>query len=300
MKLYKYIFRSPLRGSIYCEELYSDTDGRQELDTYDMARLYVHDSRLADFLEKNSEDVTAYAPENIRNLVDTIELGDYGTVAGNMFLMSHVRSKKELTEDEQSIIRDFITGQLSDGWGESLEQEPWRHDNVELRKPYYDVDYCGWEEDEYRLHGYFHVHPWNSENFYIELHSLDIEEVADPEPRVYHSYCEPQDDGGYKVTTIYEFDDPTRAAECIRNSGAIFCEDFVCRLEGFDDCGVEKLYHIVVVYEGMGTRFKDVLGTINKGDGVCTVFCYNSETGNIGLSKYEHDMMMYLDHLIDK
>lgn len=300
MKLYKYTFRSPLSGSIYCEELYSDTDGRQELDYTDMAKIYVCDSRLADFLEKNREEVTDYTPENIRNLIHKIELGDYGTVAGAMFLMSHVWSKKELTEDEQSIIREFITGQLSDGWGESVEQKHWRHDWVDTGKPHFDLDYCEWEDDEERMSAYFYVQPWNYEDFYIELHSSDIEEVADPEPRVYHSCCEAQEDGGYKVTTIYEFDDPTIAAECIRNSGAIFSENFVCRLEMFDDCGVEKSYHIVIVYEGMETRFKDVLGTINKLDGQGNVFCYNPETDDIGLSRYSNDRMMYIDHLMDK
>ena len=181
MKIYKYTFRSPLLGSIECEELFSNDDGRRELNAIDMAWLVSADDRLSTFLQKNEEDLTEYIPEDKPHL-RKIVVGDYGVIEGKLHLLSHLWANEELTEAQMEEVMDYLTGQFSDGWGEGLEQREWREDTVRYETPTFDTTLGEWDEESNYATAYFYVHPWSRYNFSIALHDFGVEEVEDPQP----------------------------------------------------------------------------------------------------------------------
>jgi hypothetical protein len=183
VKIYKYTFRSTVTGSIVCDELFPE-DGRRDLDSIDMAWLSTADSQLSEFLDSNKEELTEYLPEYFKDRIIKIEVGDYGVVEGKLHLMSHVWANKELTDQEAAEVMDYLTGQFSDGWGESLEQIQWRQDEVRYDRPYFDTQEGEWDEDTEYATAYFHVHPWNAYTFNITIHDMEVEEVDDPQPDV--------------------------------------------------------------------------------------------------------------------
>lgn len=177
MKLMKYTFRTPLFGSIQAEELLSDTDGRIELSPEQMCRLYDQNEELLMFLTENSDDLASCVPEELQYVVLRAEFGDCAMISGKMYLRTHIWTAEDV--DETVIIRltDWITGQMSDGWGEGLEQREWR--NERIRKPvmYFDECSCEFEEDYEDCWVSYYVHPWNSHEF--EMYLEDAEEVEE-------------------------------------------------------------------------------------------------------------------------
>ena len=45
-------------------------------------------------------------------------------VEGELYGVLKCRITEPLTDEETSILKDYWTGQMSDGWGESFEQQP--------------------------------------------------------------------------------------------------------------------------------------------------------------------------------
>lgn len=68
-----------------------------------------------------------------------------------------VRLTKPLDEAELNDLKDYITGQYSDGWGESFEQHEIQSDGKEI-----------------------YVHFWNSENYYIKT-GEEMEQMREPD-----------------------------------------------------------------------------------------------------------------------
>ena len=176
MKLMKYTFRTPLFGSIECEELLSDTDGRIELSPEQMARMYVHHGQeLMMFLTENSDNLVHCLPEELENVVLCAEFGDFAILGGKMWLRTYIYTEGELTATGRTNIQDWICGQMSDGWGEGLEQRAWKDDTVSKVVMYFDDNSLEFEEDHVYCDVSYYVHPWSSEEFYIYLD--DCEEV---------------------------------------------------------------------------------------------------------------------------
>lgn len=178
MKLMKYTFRTPLFGSIDAEELLSDTSGRIELSPEQMCRMYDKEPELLLFLSENAEDLAPCAPEELEGVVLRAEFGECAMLGGKMYLLTHVWVDGNLTESGIETVKDWISGQMSDGWGEGLEQRAWKEECVSKSVAYFDDDSLEFDEDHEYCQVYYYVHPWNSE-FYIDLDDYEsVEEDA--------------------------------------------------------------------------------------------------------------------------
>lgn len=181
MKTTHFRFRTPCYGRIYGDSVFEGTPYEsegQEIDAAAMARLYEWHPQLSQFLKRNKEEMTQYIDSENKPLEDVVrlELGDYGVFDGRFCLVHHVWIKgqiDEISEEEIHAVEEYIMGQLSDGWGEGLEQREWMNHYVEWSHPYFDTSSAEFEEEEFRDNVSYYLVPWNSE---VEITQLDSEE----------------------------------------------------------------------------------------------------------------------------
>lgn len=174
-------FRTPCYGRIYGDSVFEGTayeSKGQEIGATAMANLYERYSQLSQFLERNKEEMTQYIDSENKPLEDVVrlELGDYGVFNGQFCLVHHVWIKgqpDEISKEELRAVEEYIMGQLSDGWGEGLEQREWLNHYVEWSHPYFDTASAQFEEEDFRDNVSYYLVPWNSE---MEITQLDSEE----------------------------------------------------------------------------------------------------------------------------
>ena len=174
-------FKTPCHGRIYGDSVFEGTpyeNEGQEINATVMARLYESHPELSEFLERNKEEMTQYIDSENKPLEDVVrlELGDYGVFNSQFCLVHHVWIKgqiDEISEEEIHAVEEYIMGQLSDGWGEGLEQREWLNHYVEWSRPYFDEYSADFEEEDFRDNVSYYLVPWNSE---IEITQLDSEE----------------------------------------------------------------------------------------------------------------------------
>lgn len=178
MKLMKYTFRSPLFGSIYSDELFPDTDGSFDLSAEGMADMYDKcGESLMMFLTENIEDLAEYVDAKFRGIVVKACFGDFTTQSGKMYLLTYIYTLCELSDSQIQDIEEWISGQMSDGWGESLEQREWKREIVYRKYTVFD-EYCmEFEDEQERVEVSYYCKPWNAYNFYIDLEGYTEEEV---------------------------------------------------------------------------------------------------------------------------
>ena len=179
MKLRKYTYRSPLFGSISSEELFPDTDGMYELSPEAMARMYDRHYELSNFLEKEKECLEKYVPNKFLGIIIKAEFGDYGLRDGKMWLYTHIWTIDDLTDSGIEEIEDWIECQMSDGWGEGLEQRSWKTDTEYVRSTVFDEYSCEFEEEEEPCRVQYYANPWNSRDFELIPEDVEIEEWED-------------------------------------------------------------------------------------------------------------------------
>lgn len=180
MKLTKYTFRTPLFGSISCEEVLSDTDGRIELSPEQMCKMYDKGPELLLFLSENAQDLTCAVPKELENVVLRAEFGDCAMIGGRMYLRTYIWTEEDADETVICRLMDWITGQMSDGWGEGLEQREWKEDTVSKPVMYFDEYSLEFEEEHEYHQVFYYVHPWNSDEFEIYLEDAeDVEEEVE-------------------------------------------------------------------------------------------------------------------------
>lgn len=183
MKTTHFRFKTPCRGRIYGDSVFEGTPYEYEgleLSSTTMARLYERCPELSQFLERNKEEMTQYIDSENKPLEDVVrlELGDYGVFNGRFYLIHHVWIKgqiDEISEEELQAVEEYIMGQLSDGWGEGLEQREWLDYDVEWSRPYFDEDSAEFEEEYFRDTASYYVVPWNAEMTITQLDSEECE-----------------------------------------------------------------------------------------------------------------------------
>ena len=180
MKLIKYTFRSPLFGSIYSDELFPVTDGMYELSPEAMERMYNTHYELSRFLEEEKECLEKYVPNKFLGTIIKAEFGDYGVRDDKMWLYTHIWTTDDLLTDSGiEEIEDWIEGQMSDGWGESVEQREWKTETQYISSIFFDEYSCRFEEEEEPCKVYYYVNPWNSRDFELIPEDVEIEEWED-------------------------------------------------------------------------------------------------------------------------
>ena len=181
MKTTHFRFKTPCYGRIYGESVFEGTpyeNEGQDIDASVMANLYERYPALSVFLDRNKEEMTQYIDSENKPLEDVVrlELGDYGVFNGRFCLVHHVWIKgqlDEISEEEIHAVEEYIMGQLSDGWGEGLEQREWMSHYIEWSQPYFDTDSAEFEEEYFRDNVSYYLEPWNSK---MEITRLDYEE----------------------------------------------------------------------------------------------------------------------------
>ena len=181
MKTNHFRFITPCYGRIYGDSVFEGTPYEsegQDIDASVMANLYERYPELSVFLDRNKEEMTQYIDSENKPLEDVVrlELGDYGVFNGRFCLVHHVWIKgqiDEISEEEIHAVEEYIMGQLSDGWGEGLEQREWLNRSIEWSHPYFDEYSADFEEEYFRDNVSYYLVPWNSE---IEITQLDSEE----------------------------------------------------------------------------------------------------------------------------
>lgn len=176
MKFMKYTFRTPLHGSIDC----SDVLPKEEpiaLSPRKMCRLYSEYEELSEFLNNNLEDLADFVCEELQNVVLRAEFGDYAMHDGKMYLMTYVWTRGELSSEKLARLMDWILGQMSDGWGEHLEQQAWMEERVETPQIYFDEESLKFETDYDSWLVYYYIHAWVSDDDY-QVVLQECEEVA--------------------------------------------------------------------------------------------------------------------------
>lgn len=158
-------------GSIINDDPYQE--GLIHMSPIQTAQLYECNSELSQFLERNKEDATEFIDDTNELLknVTRLELGDYGVFNSEFCLVHHVWIKgglDEITQEEIDAVEEYIMGQLSDGWGEGLEQREWMSHSIHWTRPYFDKDSCEFYEEDVAEMVEYYLKPWN-ENVKISL-----------------------------------------------------------------------------------------------------------------------------------
>lgn len=301
MKLYKYTFKSPLSGSICCDELFVDTHNRAELNAEEMARLYNADPDLAEFLDDNKDDLTEHTPDYFKPLVHKVEVGDYGIFNGHLCLLAHVWTTSKMTDSKIDEVMEYISGQYSDGWGEGLEQREWREDRVEMKRPCFDPYAGEWEDDITHNYACFYVHPWSDRQYFIELQYCEEEEIPDPEPVVQSAKCELLPSGGYSVRTVYRFETEESVLKQIKNSGLLYSDEFYKWVESFGTFGQDTYLYLVVINEGWCNKVLPILGVLHKDSSRANLFSIDAESGEVNLDEYmEYESSNFYNDMMTK
>ena len=182
MKCIKLTYKSPLYGSVYCEGCVDSPDSRVDFGPYGVLQLYNRGDYLMRFLSDRSEDLKEHIPEELQELVVKAVFGIDYVEEGKVYLLTEIYAKQEPNPLQYAKIQDWMTSQLSDGWGEGLEQQQVLEENIRFNKTIFDDDTCEFVEEEICSTAYYYVHPWSSNcNWFLHLAYSETVELDIPE-----------------------------------------------------------------------------------------------------------------------
>lgn len=179
MKAKKWTVVSPVTVSIsadtpfFLDECCGEEQESFDLDMSQSANLVNSSYSLSSFLANmEKEDLREHYEED-RNIYKIV-FGDSRITedCDRIIALTYVYTSPELQELPQSVL-DFISGQLSDGWGEGKEQEEVKLCTYYRNTQNFSVESGEMEEEEegpYSVYAY--VHFWQLDNFYLNVEEL--------------------------------------------------------------------------------------------------------------------------------
>lgn len=179
MKAKKWTVVSPVTVSIsadtpfFLDECCGEEQESFDLDISQSANLVNSSDSLSSFLANmEKEDLREHYEED-RNIYKVV-FGDSRITedCDRIIALTYVYTSPELQELPQSVL-DFISGQLSDGWGEGKEQEEVKLCTYYRNTQNFSVESGEMEEEEegpYSVYAY--VHFWQPDNFYLNVEEL--------------------------------------------------------------------------------------------------------------------------------
>ena len=145
----------PIKRTFYCPLVGNIEDGYD--DTFTVGSSFLRDYAWAieDAIEKDrrldDQDMAQYFHEDA-GLKDKLASMVWGVEVyrGELFGKIKCSLKEEMTPAEEEILKDYITGQNSDGWGEHFEQQPIDTEDGDLYVSFWNSgdDYAIMTQDE--------------------------------------------------------------------------------------------------------------------------------------------------------
>lgn len=182
MKAKKWTVISPVTVSICADtpiflgECCGEEQESFDLDMSQSANLVNSSGSLSSFLANmEKEDLREYYDED-RNIYKIV-FGDtrISEDCDRIVALTYVYTSPELQELPEEVL-EFISGQLSDGWGEGMEQRGTIICTYYNKVNYFNIDSGEMEEEEdgsFRVYAY--VHFWQSNGFYLNVEELTEE-----------------------------------------------------------------------------------------------------------------------------
>lgn len=179
MKAKKWTVVSPVTVSIsadtpfFLDECCGEEQESFDLDMSQSANLVNSSDSLSSFLaDMEKEDLREHYEED-RNIYKIV-FGDSRITedCDRIIALTYVYTSPELQELPRSVL-DFISGQLSDGWGEGKEQEEVKLCTYYRNTQNFSIESGEMEEEEegpYSVYAY--VHFWQPDNFYLNVEEL--------------------------------------------------------------------------------------------------------------------------------
>lgn len=182
MKCIKLTYLSPMFGSVECHELLKDLNNPIDINPEGMKHLWSRQFEIQEFLESHVEDLKDHVPEILREVVVQATFGNHTIKNDQVYFSTEIYVRQELTEIQSMELTSWIAGQMSDGWGEGLEQYSAFYERVIYRKPFFDEFSCEFDYEENYAEAYYCIHPWRANDFYLDLYSKEEVELDIPEP----------------------------------------------------------------------------------------------------------------------
>jgi len=137
----------PVQTHFYCPlTVQMEDDEGYDYVEVDTGILGYYEDKIRDAIEKDMQcggdtDLAEYF-HGIQSLQDKLlsVRFDVENVRNEIFGYIHVDTSEPLTDDEKEEIRDYCTGQASDGFGEGFEQRPVETDDGSLYISFWDSD----------------------------------------------------------------------------------------------------------------------------------------------------------------
>lgn len=145
----------PIKRTFYCPLVGNIEDGYD--DTFTVGSSFLRDYAWAieDAIEKDrrldDQDMAQYFHEDagLKNKLASMVWG-VEEYRGSLFGKIECSLKEEMTPAEEEILKDYISGQNSDGWGEHFEQQPIDTEDGDLYVSFWNTgdDYAIMTQDE--------------------------------------------------------------------------------------------------------------------------------------------------------
>lgn len=213
MKLYHYLAKSRVFGSVQCDYLggmaQMNSDGILELDPHSCADAWDREQeKFDDFLQRNADDLAKYAPDCLQGKLSKLEPMSWEVEDNQLYLHTHIVATQELSEEDLDNLKAYILGQYSDGWGEGLEQREVVQFSVDVPDIEFEPANMSFGTTTHTEPAFFYVHVWKSGQESLEIGFGHTEEVPDPVPqeaeiKIAASLCVTQKGNGYKVRNVY-------------------------------------------------------------------------------------------------